>query len=100
MKPFINSLKEYPRELKGFVTYVKELNQTDCLMNLDMRGSLGFYIDYLFKNNIVLVVNANAYRLYFKQSKIVKRKSFKDVSIIDIYKCGITDAFSYLENPF
>ena len=98
---FINSLKPYQRELKGFINYVK-VSGADIgnLIRLDFKSQLGWYIDYLDKNNMAIVVNRISYRLYFAKSKIVKRKTFQDSELLTIWAEAIIAGFEYLENPF
>lgn len=97
---FIENLKPAKRELTAFINYLKPQTDLSAFIKLDFKMQLGYYIEFLANNGISISVTTNAYRFYYAKSKIVKKKTFKDVSLITIYQQAVIDGFSYLENPF
>lgn len=101
LRMYIKQLKPYQRELKEFINYMVQSKQDiNKFIELDFKYQLGWYLEYLSQSNIVVLVNRLSYRIYYAKSPVVRRKSFKDKSILEIWELAIIDAFDYLEKPF
>ena len=97
----VQRLGSSPREFVNFMNSIKGSIPAEHFIKLDFKYQLGWYLDYLDKNGVVIVINRVSYRLYYAKSKIVKRRNFKeDDTAITIWKEAIIDAFNYLEKPF
>ena len=98
---FINKLVQCKKELPRFLKdYISTQTNLDAFVRSDFKNQLGYYIDYLSSKGLIIVVNKTSYRIYFETSHVVKRKTVKDVTIMELYQLAIIDAFDYMELPF
>jgi len=97
---FIEELKVANRELTAFIKFIKpEVSDLTTFVKSNFKMQLGYYIDYISHRNLFMSITPNGYR-FFYNGKIVKRRTIKNIKIIDICKVAVIDAFKYLENPF
>ncbi len=98
---FINNLVPCKRELHRFLKdYISIQRNVSEFVRSDFRNQLGYYIDYLSNKGLIIIVNKSSYRIYFETSNVVKRKTVRDVTIMELYQLAIIDAFNYIELPF